>query len=191
MEIKLSKSNRSKLLIVVIILIAIALFISVYSITYNIINSKNSSNLVNKNIHDIISKNSTRELVIVGEDVDGEFIEKNRIKLELEDINKVFTEMYPIGDYKIMDFDDKSIVIMEINNSNFDPNMYYIGEKDGYITVFKSDNNGNLFIENESSDISSKKVESLPVMDRNLVLNYELKSGDREEVQDILSELET
>lgn len=191
MEIKLSKSNRSKLLIVVIILIAIALFISVYSITYNIINSKNSSNLVNKNIHDIISKNSTRELVIVGEDVDGEFIEKNRIKLELEDINKVFTEMYPIGDYKIMDFDDKSIVIMEMNNSNFDPNMYYIGEKDGYITVFKSDNNGNLFIENESSDISSKKVESLPVMDRNLVLNYELKSGDREEVQDILSELET
>lgn len=191
MEIKLLKSNKGKLLIGLVILIAIALFISVYTVTYNVMNSKNSSNFVNKNVHEIISKNSTRELIVVSENVDGEFKEKNRMKLELADINKIFTEVYPIGKYEIMDFNDKSIVLREINNNNFDPNMYYIGERDGYITVFKTDDSGNLFIENESSDISSKKVESLPVTDRSLVLNYELKSDDREEVQDILSELET
>lgn len=79
----------------------------------------------------------------------------------------------------------------EINDKKFDPNMYYIGEKDGYITVFKSDEDGNLFIEDESLDISSKKVESLPIADRELVVNYELKSNEREDVQDMLSELET
>ena len=63
--------------------------------------------------------------------------------------------------------------------------------KNGYITVFKSDNNGKLFIENEKVDISSKKVDSLPVSDRNLVLNYQLSSDNRDEMQYILSELET
>ncbi len=192
MEIKFLKDRKNKLFIIILtVLIAIALFISAYYITYNVIGTKNSSNFVNKNNHDGIVRNTTRDLVIVNEESDGQFIEKDRIKLELTDINKILVDMYPLNEYEIVDFNDKSIVIKEIISNSFDPDMYYIGEKNGYITVFKSDVNGNLFIEDENSDISTKKVDSLPLSDRDLVLNYELKSNDRDELQDILSELET
>lgn len=160
-------------------------------ITYKVISFKNDINFVNRNSYESISKNNTRDLVIVSQNDDGEFMEKNRMKLELMDINKIFTDVYPLGKYEIIDFNDKSIVLKEKDENNFNPNMYYIGEKNGYITVFKSDNNGKLFIENEKVDISSKKVDSLPVSDRNLVLNYQLSSDNRDEMQYILSELET
>ena len=175
MKNKFLNNNKNNFIILGIIGISILIFLSAYMITYKVISFKNDTNFVNRNSYESISKNNTRDLVIVSQNDDGEFMEKNRMKLELMDINKIFTDVYPLGKYEIIDFNDKSIVLKEKDENNFNPNMYYIGEKNGYITVFKSDNNGKLFIENEKVDISSKKVDSLPVSDRNLVLNYQLK----------------
>lgn len=191
MKNKFLNNNKNNFIILGIIGISIVIFLSAYMITYKVISFKNDTNFVNRNSYESISKNNTRDLVVVSQNDDGEFMEKNRMKLELMDINKIFTDVYPLGKYEIIDFNDKSIVLKEKDENNFNPNMYYIGEKNGYITVFKSDNNGKLFIENEKVDISSKKVDSLPVSDRNLVLNYQLSSDNRDEMQYILSELET
>lgn len=191
MKNKFLNNNKNNFIILGIIGISIVIFLSAYMITYKVISFKDDTNFVNRNSYESISKNNTRDLVIVSQNDDGEFMEKNRMKLELMDINKIFTDVYPLGKYEIIDFNDKSIVLKEKDENNFNPNMYYIGEKNGYITVFKSDNNGKLFIENEKVDISSKKVDSLPVSDRNLVLNYQLSSDNRDEMQYILSELET
>jgi len=191
MKNKFLNNNKNNFIILGIIGISILIFLSAYMINYKVISFKNDTNFVNRNSYESISKNNTRDLVIVSQNDDGEFMEKNRMKLELMDINKIFTDVYPLGKYEIIDFNDKSIVLKEKDENNFNPNMYYIGEKNGYITVFKSDNNGKLFIENEKVDITSKKVDSLPVSDRNLVLNYQLSSDNRDEMQYILSELET
>lgn len=191
MKNKFLNNNKNNFIILGTIGISILIFLSAYMITYKVISFKNDTNFVNRNSYESISKNNTRDLVVVSQNDDGEFMEKNRMKLELMDINKIFTDVYPLGKYEIIDFNDKSIVLKEKDENNFNPNMYYIGEKNGYITVFKSDNNGKLFIENEKVDISSKKVDSLPVSDRNLVLNYQLSSDNRDEMQYILSELET
>lgn len=190
MEIRFLKYKKFKIAAVAFA-ICVFVFSITYFITYNITRMKSNVNFVNKNNYEIISKNNMRDIVVVSENSNGELIEKSRMKLEISDLNKVFKEMYPIGGYEIINFDDSSIILKETSNKNFSPNMYYIGEKDGYVTVFKSDDNGNLFIENENLDISSKKVDSLPLTDRELVTNYELKSNERDEVQDILSELET
>lgn len=191
MEIKFLKDKKKIFIMAASLLLCISIFLVIYLVTYNLNKLNSDVNFVNKNNYEIMSKNNIRELVIVNENSEGEFLESNRIKLELSDINKIFNDMYPIGGYEIIDFNDKAIILKEVNNKKFDPNMYYIGEKDGYITVFKSDEDGNLFIEDEFLDISSKKVESLPIADRELVVNYELKSNEREDVQDMLSELET
>lgn len=191
MEIKFLKDKKSKLIVGISVCTLIAIFAITYFFTYSFSNKKNGVDFVNRNSYEVGSKNNTKELVIIDTDKDGEFFEKNKIKIDVEDINRLFTEMYPLTGYEIVDFNNKSIIIKEINNKKFEPNMYYIGEKNGYITVYKSDDNGDLFIENESSDISSKKVELLPTTDRELVLNYELKSNERGEVEYILSELET
>ena len=190
MEIKFLKYRKFKLAMIYLSVCA-ATFVAVYIITYNLIGIKSDVNFVNRNNYEIISKGDMRDIVVVGESSEGELYEKSRIKSKIADINKVFKEMYPIGRYEIINFDDNSIVLREITKSTFVPNMYYIGENNGYVAVFKSDDYGNLFIEDEKTDISGKKVDSLPVTDRELVTNYELKANERGDIQDILSELET
>lgn len=191
MEIKFLNSKKKILMILILTLICVSIFSVTYFITYKL-NAKNKNvNFVNRNKYETAMKNDTRELVIVNQNSSGEFSEKNRIKLELTDINKFFEEMYSNGSYEILDFNDKSIILRELNTKVFEPNMYYIGEKDGYVTVFKSNEDGKLFVEDESIDVSNKKVEFLPAADREMVRNYELKSENREGVQYILSELET
>lgn len=191
MEIKFLKNKKNRMTIIISLCVLALFFTSVYCVTYVYNKNKKNVNFVNKNTHEIVLKNNTRELIIVDTDSNGDFFEKSKMKMELSDINKIFTEMYPLGGYEIVDFNDKSIILKELDQKRFEPNMYYIGEKDGYITVFKSDENGKLFVEDETSDISSKKVELLPTTDRELVLNYELKSNERGKVEYILSELET
>lgn len=191
MEIKFFKNKKNRMTIIISLCVLALFFTSVYCVTYVYNKNKKNVNFVNKNTHEIVLKNNTRELIIVDTDSNGDFFEKSKMKMELSDINKIFTEMYPLGGYEIVDFNDKSIILKELDQKRFEPNMYYIGEKDGYITVFKSDENGKLFVEDETSDISSKKVELLPTTDRELVLNYELKSNERGKVEYILSELET
>ena len=194
MEIKFLYNKRNKFIVYItltLIFLSILVFLLVYSVTYNLNASKNNLNFVNKNEYEKSYKSNIKEVVLVGENSEGGYSEKSRIKLEISDINKVFTDMYPMDNYEIVDFNDDSIILREINKQGFDPNMYYIGQKNGYITVFKSDDSGNLFIENEKTDISTKSVNSLPIADRDLVMNYELKSTEKEEIQEILSELET
>ena len=191
MEMKFLKDKKNRFILVSTVLLAAIIFLLVYTITYNINNSRNNVDFVNRSGHEKILRNATKEVVVVNEDSKGDFSEKTRIKLELEDISKIFVDMYPMDKYEIIDFNDKSIILKERDAISFTPNKYYIGQKDGYITVFKSDDKGKLFIENEVLDVSSKKVESLPVADRELVMNYSISSEEREEVQYILSELET
>ncbi len=191
MEIKFLKSKRNKIILGVSLCILMLVFAITYFVTFSFNSKKNGVDFVNKNTYEVALKNNTKELIIVDTDKNGEFFEKSKMKIDILDINRLFTEIYPLSGYEIIDFNNKSITIKETSNKKFEPNMYYIGEKNGYITVFRSDDNGDLFIENESSDISSKKVDLLPTTDRELVLNYELKSNERGEVEYILSELET
>lgn len=190
MEIKFLKDKKNVFIIAVTLLLSAILFTLVYTIAYNANSSKSNVDFVSRTGHEKISKNKTKEVVVVKQDLKGDLLEKTRIKIELEDLGKAFSEMYPTDKYEIVNFSDDSIILKEKQAINFIPNKYYIGQKDGYVTVFKSDDNGNLFIENEG-DVSSKKVESLPIADRELVVNYKLSSLERDEVQYILSELET
>ena len=62
-------------------------------------------------------------------------------------------------------------------------NKYYIGEKDGYIAIFKTGEDGRAFIE-KPEDVSTKKIEDLPEVDRNKIKNFEKKYDTREECEE-------
>ena len=111
MEIKFLKDKKKRFIIVASLLLCVSIFLLTYLITYNLNKLNSNVNFVNRNNYEIMSKNNTRELVIVNENSEGEFLEKNRIKLELSDINKIFTDMYPLGGYEIIYFNDKSIIL--------------------------------------------------------------------------------
>lgn len=69
------------------------------------------------------------------------------------------------------------------------PNKYYIGEKDGVLAIFKTDNDGTLLIES-SEDVYSnnKKVDNLRDIDKNKIRNFELEYDSKEDAEESLSE---
>jgi hypothetical protein len=69
------------------------------------------------------------------------------------------------------------------------PNKYYIGEKEGFLAIYKTDSNGTLSIEN-SDDVYSdnKKVDNLRDIDKNKIRNFELEYDSKEDAEESLSE---
>jgi hypothetical protein len=75
------------------------------------------------------------------------------------------------------------------NSKSLKPNKYYIGEKDGYLAIYKTDENGKLLIEN-SNDVysNSKKVDTLSDIDKEKIKNFELEYNSKEDAEENLSE---
>ena len=69
------------------------------------------------------------------------------------------------------------------------PNKYYIGEKNGFLAIYKTDNDGTLLIEN-SEDVYSnnKKVENLRESDKNKIRNFEFEYNSKDDAEESLSE---
>ncbi|GEP62467.1 hypothetical protein CBE01nite_02350 [Clostridium beijerinckii] len=69
------------------------------------------------------------------------------------------------------------------------PNKYYIGEKDGFLAIYKTDDNGTLSIEN-SEDVytNSKKVDKLSEIDKDKIKNFELEYNSKDDAEESLSE---
>ena len=69
------------------------------------------------------------------------------------------------------------------------PNKYYIGEKDGFLAIYKTDKDGTLLIEN-SEDVYSdnKKVDNLREIDKNKIKNFEFEYDSKEDAEESLSE---
>lgn len=86
---------------------------------------------------------------------------------------------------------DKEIVYRRNIKDGIEPNMYYIGECEGFIAIYTSDENGNLTISNPSSDIikEGKKFKDLTKNDQQMIKNNELKCKTKEEAEERISEL--
>lgn len=69
------------------------------------------------------------------------------------------------------------------------PNKYYIGEKDGFLAIYKTDKDGILLIENNEDVYSdNKKVDSLREIDKNKIKNFEFEYDSKEDAEENLSE---
>ena len=69
------------------------------------------------------------------------------------------------------------------------PNKYYIGEKDGFLAIYKTDKDGILLIENSEDVFSnSKKVDSLRESDKQKIMNFEFEYNSKDEAEESISE---
>lgn len=70
-----------------------------------------------------------------------------------------------------------------------DPNKYYIGEKDGFLAIYKTDDSGVPLIESDADVFSNNKtVASLRDGDKDKIKNFEFKYDSKEEAEENLSE---
>ena len=78
----------------------------------------------------------------------SEFKKENSISSE---INQQFiVNFFEANGYNLEELQDEKVVFSKDGTTNvLQPNKYYIGEKDGYFAIYKTDSEGNLTIENE------------------------------------------
>lgn len=85
------------------------------------------------------------------------------------DIQKIYKNTA----YKVNSFSPLEVVLVK-DVDKYSPGKYVLGIKDGYIAIFKTDDKGNMFIEDTSRDITDIKTSRLKQKDIEL-----LTKGDK------------
>lgn len=81
------------------------------------------------------------------------------------------------------------IVFKRELSKSLEGNKYYIGEKDGFLAIYKTDDKGTPMIENNEDVYSEyKTVESLKEGDKSKIRNFEFKFNSKEDAEESLSE---
>lgn len=81
------------------------------------------------------------------------------------------------------------IVFKREPSKSLEGNKYYIGEKDGFLAIYKTDDKGTPMIENNEDVYSEyKTVESLKEGDKSKIRNFEFKFNSKEDAEESLSE---
>ncbi|MGL5066759.1 MAG: hypothetical protein ACRC6T_02875 [Sarcina sp.] len=80
---------------------------------------------------------------------------------------------------------ENSISFSKVLGSGLTPNKYYIGDKDGYIAMFKTDENGKAFIEKEN-DVSFLRTTDFPDPDIERITTFAREFDTREECEEVL-----
>ena len=85
-------------------------------------------------------------------------MKKNKVFWSLKKENSIESEIsqqfivnfFEASGYNLEELKDEKVVFSKDGTTNvLQPNKYYIGEKDGYFAIYKTDSEGNLTIENE------------------------------------------
>lgn len=190
LKIKFSKKN--------IALLSIALgalfFAGSYTVSYfynrekiheanaGIENGKQSI-VLKDNYKIVLTKRTVSDDIVVESNLDVKSIKK---ELNVNELNvEQVVQLYKQKGYSVSSTDDYQM-IFERAVGTLEPNKYYIGDKDGYIAIYKSDVNGIPVIESED-DITEREVSLLMEIDQNMIRNYEMVFDTKEECEEALS----
>jgi hypothetical protein len=144
-------------------------------------NQFNSTNLVvpdgltvHSNLDDVVSANANI-IFKVKYIKSGEVVTEKEEKAEdLSGKKKSeVDEVYKNEGYKVQNITSSEVVLVK-EVDKYAPNKYVLGIKDGCIAIYKTDKDGNMFIENERRDITDIKTDKLKEADIQL-----LTKGDK------------
>lgn len=106
-----------------------------------------------------------------------------------EDIKRAdIQDFYSKQNYKIEAFDENDIILIRDSGKVLKPNKYYLGEKGGFIALFKTDDKGIPTIENEETDITRRKLDDLKSVDKDKILNFQKEYETKEKAEEELTQ---
>ena len=187
------KSIRNKVTLFIVLLIVC--FFSTYFIVDRLTNNKHKD--VSDNQSKTIVYNNTNSLsddmkIILK--VDGivetsETLKEFKLDNNIDNVNEQFlVDYYASKGYSVESLSEKKVVLNKDEEVILEPNKYYLGEKDGYFAIYKSDENGKVFIEDESDVYrSSKMVNTIPKDDQEAIKSFKFGYDTKDEAKEILS----
>lgn len=119
----------------------------------------------NSNVDNVMSKNGNMILKIKYAKSGAVQIQEEKSAGNLAGKTKIQIEnIYKGKGYKMYSFNSlEAVMIKEVDK--YEPNKYVVGIKDGAIAIYKTDENGNMFIEDSSRDITDIKINRLKPKD--------------------------
>lgn len=186
--------NKRKLFVFITISLAL-----IFTLTYCIADIYMMKKKAEKENTAVATQNTEKNIaddmkicLMSGDNTDEELSLKDlREKYNLDSaltINKICSALKEIG-YELEDAGESELTFKREASKSVNPNKYYIGEKEGYLAIYKSDDNGNLFIEKDSDVYRDhKKVEMLPEDDKIKISSFELEYDTKEDAEEDLSE---
>ena len=169
-----NKNNKGRfkkvyLIVGVVVLLGMCFSIS-YLITDWITNPKDNTSIEEKTVYnstdlldDTVKISIINENNIDKEQTIKEFKEENNIEVG---VNQQFViDFLEDSGYTLETINNNKITFKKENKDNmFIANKYYLGEKDGYFAIYKTDDSGKLYIESESDVFTDyKKVNTIPL----------------------------
>lgn len=182
-----------KLFICLSILLALV-FCSVYYCANKLYISKNNQsavaaqNTLNSEVK--LNKNTKVSLFSKGK-IEKEYtLDEIKNKLQIkDDLSKADLVQLLEKEGYVFDSVINNELMFKKKKNTIKPDQYYIGEKDGYLAIYKADSNGKLNIENDSDVYKEfKTVDNLEKIDKEKIENFELEYDTKEEAEENLSE---
>lgn len=117
---------------------------------------------------------------------------KNILNLEGKlTLDALSEELSKVG-YKLSDWDEEKIIYTrseEVNSTTLEPNKYYLGAEEGYISIFKTDENGKVIEEEKRVYTEFKPLSDLPEIDQEAIKNNKFFFDTKDEALIKLSEM--
>ena len=186
------KSIRNKVTLFIVLLIVC--FFSTYFIVDRLTNSKNKDVNDNQSKTTVYNTNSLSDDMKIILKVDGkvensETLKEFKLDNNIDNVNEQFlVDYYASKGYSVESLSEKKVVLNKDEEVILEPNKYYLGEKDGYFAIYKSDENGKVFIEDESDVYrSSKMVNTIPKDDQEAIKSFKFGYDTKDEAKEILS----
>lgn len=186
--------NKKRIFAVMTILLVIIFSLTYYFcdkyITKPIIDKENAT-VVNDDSGDNLSDET--KVCLYSGDVKEEELSLGDLEKQLnigDDLNQAeLSNALKDKGYVLVLTSEKELTFKRDPSQTVKPNKYYIGEKDGYLAIYKTDENGTLLIEN-SEDIykNSKTIDSLTPADITKIKNFKYEYDTKEEAEENLSE---
>lgn len=191
---KNEKKKRIRNKVTLFIVLLIVCFFSTYFIVDRLTNSKNKDVNDNQSKTTVYNTNSLSDDMKIILKVDGivetsETLKEFKLDNNIDNVNEQFlVDYYASKGYSVESLSEKKVVLNKDEEVILEPNKYYLGEKDGYFAIYKSDENGKVFIEDESDVYrSSKMVNTIPKDDQEAIKSFKFGYDTKDEAKEILS----
>lgn len=190
--------KKKNLLAVSFILGIIIVFILSYNISNKFYgNNQGEDKAVNTEVETKLSENTLIVLKNKQNLKNDSIVEKQfsveKLKEDMglkEDITKEkIIKYYSYSDYKLVEDNKNQLVFLKDSSQKLVANKYYVGEKEGYLTIYKTNKNGDLIIENEKTDIFKdiRKINDVNEDIQEDIKNFKKQFDSKEEAEEYIS----
>ena len=194
----LNKKQKSAIIVALVTLLAIT-FCASYFITNYLINKNNKQNVEAQNENVFSSNEYLNDSIFITlktndnvDMVDNLLNIKKKLNLKEKLTEEELSLELSKDGYKLSEKNEEKLTYTRdeaIRSDVFEANKYYLGEENGYISIFKTDESGNV-IESEKKVYSdSKPIVNLPETDQTYIKDHKFSFDSKEEALQKLSEM--